>query len=114
MSYTEFHTGKLKKIKYAPLILEDWCKNHCMLQGSLELLSYNKTWKEQARDVLSDWYFINGEDVYQYIDHEKSDGSDSFMKFYKNDDETISFVGSFYNGGTCFEEMLEDAFKEFI
>lgn len=113
MSYTEFHTGKLKKVDYSGITLEQFCKNYCTANQVFELASYNKTWQQQLTGDFSDKYFIHDEDVYEYIDHEKSMDEESFMKLYKEDNGTISFIGSFYNGGTYFEEMLTDAFKQF-
>jgi hypothetical protein len=34
------------------------------------------------------------------------------MNLTKNEDGTISFIGQFYNGGTCLDEMLEEALDE--
>lgn len=43
---------------------------------------------------------------------EETDTEDAFMNLSRNHDGSISFIGSFYNGGTCFSEMLEESLDE--
>jgi hypothetical protein len=116
MSQTEFHTGKLKEVDMNGLSLEDYCKTKCNEAGITEIDSYPATWVEQFRDEFwygnEEKYFIHGEKVYEVIEHEELDCENYFMKLTKNEDGTISFIGQFYNGGTCLDEMLEEALDE--
>jgi hypothetical protein len=116
MSQTEFHTGKLKEVDLNGLSLEDYCKSKCNEAGITELESYHKDWTEQFKDEF--WYgneekfFVHGEKVYELIEHEEMDDENYFMKLTPNKDGTISFIGQFYNGGTCLQEMLEEALDD--
>ncbi len=105
MSYTEFHTGKLKKVDLGELSLLEFCEAKCKEAGVNEICSYNDDWIEQFRDTLwygnKEKYFIHGEDVYELIEHEEMEDDGYFMKMKENPDGTISFISQFYNGGTC-------------
>lgn len=120
MSQTEFHTGKLKEVDMNGLSLEDYCRSKCNEAGITEIDTYPATWVEQFRDEF--WYgygntkkvrfFIHGGKVYEVIDHKESESEDYFMNLTRNEDGTISFIGQFYNGGTCLDEMLEEALDD--
>jgi hypothetical protein len=114
MSYTEFHTGKL-----IPVIiennLEETCKNIALSYG----VELGEDWKDDfiygdMRNVVNSGkeYFIHKNNLYEIINHEESDGEDYFVKLNKNNDNSISFIAQFYNGGTYFSEMLSDALDE--
>ena len=117
MSQTEFHTGKLYPINFGK-DLEGYCKK-IATQNNIEL---GEDWREDFIDKLDDYsnkngkaseeYFIHGENLYRVIDHVESDDSDYFMKLNRTSSGTITFISQFYNGGTCFSEMLEEALDE--
>lgn len=117
MSRTEFHTGKLYPINFGK-DLEGYCRRIAK-ENDIEL---GDDWQEDFRDKFDEYeikkgkvkeeYFIQGENLYRVIDHVESDNEEYFMKLTKNDDGSISFMGQFYNGGTCFSEMLEEALDE--
>lgn len=110
MSYTEFHTGKLRKVDTGDLTMEQYCEKRCKdLNKSLS--SYNDNYAREFVDS-SDKFIILEEELYEFIEHEELEDENFFMKLMPNSDGTISFIGQFYNGGTCLSEMLEDAFKE--
>jgi len=118
MSRTEFHTGKLYPINFGKDL-----EGHCRRIAKENGIELEEDWKEDFRDKFDEYerkknhameeYFINGEDLYRVIDHVESDSEGYFMKLSKNDDGSIAFMGQFYNGGTCFSEMLEEALDEF-
>ncbi len=63
--------------------------------------------------LTDDKYFIYGETVYEFIEHEEDrddDGTVCLMD--KNEDGTISFYTRFYNGGCGLHEMLEEKMKQ--
>lgn len=117
MSYTEFHTGRLYPINFGK-DLEGFCKRIAK-ENNIEL---GEDWEEDFKEKFDKYevkrghvkeeYFIQGENLYRVIDHEESDSEEYFMKLSKHGDDSISFVGQFYNGGTCFSEMLEEALEE--
>lgn len=117
MSRTEFHTGKLYPVRFSGS-LEEACRDIARRHN----FDLGENWKEEFRDKFDEYsnkkdhaseeYFIHGENLYRVIDHEESDSEEYFMKLIRNSDGSISFIGQFYNGGTCFSEMLEDALSE--
>ena len=117
MSQTEFHTGKLYPINFGKN-LEAFCRR-IAAEHDIKL---GEDWREDfidrfdnyssKRGHASEEYFIHGEDLYRVVDHKESDSEDYFMNLSKNNDGSLSFIGQFYNGGTCFSEMLEDALEE--
>lgn len=113
MSQTEFHFGKIKPVQIPEgQTLEEWCKGKCAEEGVTEIPFYNKSWEETYRYNGKNKYFIHKRKVYEFIDHHESQDSEYFMKLFQDPDGTITFVGQFYNGGTCFSEMLEEALDE--
>jgi hypothetical protein len=117
MSQTEFHTGKLYTVKIKNN-LEETCRS-IATRHNIEL---GEDWQEDFRDKFNEYeyknkrtteeYFIHGEKLYRVIDHEESEDSEYFMKLSREDNGSISFIGQFYNGGTCFSEMLEEALDD--
>lgn len=117
MSYTEFHTGKLY-----PVRIEKDLETTCRAIANRFNIELGNDWQEDFRDHFDEYknkknhaneeYFIHSEKLYRVIDHEKDDSENYFMKLSRNGDGSISFVGQFYNGGTCFSEMLEEALDE--
>lgn len=117
MSRTEFHTGRLYPVKIETS-LEETCKS-IAARFDVEL---SEDWQEDFMDAFDEYttkiisrpeeYFIHGEKLYRVIDHIDSEDDECFMKLNRNSDGSISFMGQFYNGGTCFSEMLEEALDE--
>jgi len=118
MSQTEFHTGKLYPVKLLDAGLEATCRRIAE-RHDIEL---GEDWQEDFMDAFDEYsnkrnsqkeeYFIYGENLYRVIDHEESSDEEYFMKLNRNSDGSLSFIGQFYNGGTCFSEMLEEALDE--
>ena len=117
MSYTEFHTGKLYPVK-----IENNLEETCRSIASRHNIELGEDWQEDFRENFNEYeykrkrvteeYFIHGEKLYRVIDHEESEDSEYFMKLSRDDNGSISFIGQFYNGGTCFSEMLEEALDD--
>jgi hypothetical protein len=117
MSYTEFHTGKLY-----PVRIEKDLETTCHTIAKRHNIELEEDWREDFMDKFNEYafkrksvneeYFIHGDKLYRIIDHEESDSEEYFMKLGRNNDGSISFVGQFYNGGTCFSEMLEEALDD--
>ena len=118
MSQTEFHTGKLYPVK-----IEKSLEETCRAIAARRHIELGEDWQEDFRDAFDEYkdktgsvqdeeYFIHGENLYRVIDHEESSDEEYFMKLNRNSDGSLSFIGQFYNGGTCFSEMLEEALDE--
>jgi hypothetical protein len=117
MSYTEFHTGKLYPVK-----IENNLEETCRSIASRHNIELGEDWQEDFRENFNEYeykrkrvteeYFIHGEKLYRVIDHEESEDNEYFMKLSRNENGSLSFIGQFYNGGTCFSEMLEEALDD--
>ena len=49
--------------------------------------------------------------IYEFVEYKKCDPYESYCNLQKLDNEKIKFSTSFYNGGTCLKEMLEEALE---
>jgi len=117
MSYTEFHTGKLY-----PVRIEQNLETTCQAIAKRHNIELGEDWREDFMDKFNEYaykrkkvneeYFIHSDKLYRVIDHEDVDGEEYFMKLSRNSDGSISFIGQFYNGGTCFSEMLEESLDD--
>ncbi len=117
MSRTEFHTGRLYPVKIETS-LEETCKS-IAARHDVEL---GEDWQDDFRENFNEYeykrkrvseeYFIHGDKLYRVIDHVESEDEEYFMKLSRNSDGSISFMGQFYNGGTCFSEILEESLDE--
>lgn len=112
MSNTETHYGRLREIDNPQgLTIEELCKQLCEANGCTELDSYNDNWKEQVRCDFMDKYFVVNGVVYEFVEHIESDDTDIYHS-WKNVDGTITIVTSFYNGGTCLSEVVEELIQK--
>ena len=117
MSRTEFHTGKLYPVKIEKS-LEETCRSIAK-RFDVDL---GEDWQEDFMDAFDEYsnkrnsqkeeYFIYREKLYRVIDHTESERAEYFMNVTRNSDGSLQFMGQFYNGGTCFSEMLEEALDE--
>lgn len=110
MSETEIHIGKLRKLKLE-ISNEEFFKQKC-LETDIEL--DQPTWTEQFFWNHKDQnnYFIIDDVIYEAFEHKKYEDRDDISDFIQNEDGTISFVTSFYNGGTCLSEVIEEEIKK--
>lgn len=113
MSQTETHFGKLRKVDFEGLTIEQWCEARCREMGKTELSSYNRSWKEQFMDMSGyEKYFSIGDEIWEAFDHIQGGDEDDIYHMQKNDDGTITFVMRFYNGGTCLSECIEEGLEK--
>lgn len=100
MSEQETYIGKFKKVSSNP---EEFSKFYL---AHVENLSPEEASLETLLDKYSNFFVANGV-LYEIIDLEELETSDQTV-FHKESDDTWSFYTSFYNGGTCLEEQLEN------
>ena len=117
MSYTELHTGKLKPIRYN-LSVEDfknWLKEDESrytedlderLADGVAVLVKQRYWTGDYTHVFSK------NTLYKFIEHNKLGEADYVDITNKSKDGSIDFTYMFYNGGTCFSEMLEEGLNK--
>lgn len=113
MSEQETWKGTLKAITIADKDrMEEKCKEICLMHGIKKIEDWCETWEDQLREDLSDRYIVIDHTLYEYL--EKTDLQySSFCNITKIAPLTYEFTASFYNGGTCLGEMLEEALKEY-
>jgi len=97
MSRQEFHIGKITPIKDS--------KNKTPLQIAEMLNVFIDYHSEDDWNAKS---FISHKGVYYKIDDSEFEESDYIQEYSKNSDSSISYISSFYNGGTCLSQELEE------
>lgn len=121
MSYSEIHYGKLKPIdKISLQELQDWVET----KPNLEIEDFEEKMEDEMdyfeiRDKTKKYkepfyikYIWNKGTLYEMVEHSGELESDDLDLTTENSDNTISFTYSFYNGGTCFSELLEDGLNK--
>ena len=117
MPYTELHTGSLKLIgenmngeEFHKFIqsnpslevdhLDEKLKDGCTLfiVTSFDKNTYKTTYH----------YVYNSGRLYKFVNHMDLEDEGYINITKESEDKTIDFTYLFYNGGTCFEEMLEE------
>ena len=109
MSYNEFHKGKLHKLTRGMSETENKVK---------ELTKQYDVPFDEDEDLNSNcWdiykksgvrYIVVNKDLYIVKDYFTAREEDGIYEHNKNDDGDIEFMVEFYNGGTGFEEVVED------
>lgn len=104
MSWDEHHFGKLVKVEYSGSI-EEFCKS--IINKPLTIYDTYKEW------LVSDYeYIITNDCIYKILEDYRSD--DCYGTYLiPNEDGSINFFSSFYNGGTCLLEELEEALSKY-
>lgn len=124
MSYTELHFGKLKPISESfslndlkellkdnpHLEVEDFEEKETDEYDYFEVTDKTKKYKEP----LYIKYILKGNRLFEMIEHSGEKETDDLDLTTLNEDGTINFTYMFYNGGTCFSEMLEDGLEEVL
>lgn len=112
MSDTEYHYGKLRKLDLQGKTKEEFFKEKCIEKGEIKL--DEDTWEEEfLYNIDSELYFPVGEDIYEAFEHEESEDS-YIQKLIPHEDGTFTFIMSFYNGGTCLKECIEESLEEYL
>jgi hypothetical protein len=109
MSETEAWSGKARVVRpQEGESVEALCERLCK-EKNIEKESYHDSWQESlSEDYL---YAVVGGVLYDVSEKEEFD-TEYLCHASRIDDETIEFKLVFYNGGTCFAEMLGDAITE--
>ena len=108
MSDTEHIKGKVKLLKFP--------KNYSF-QDKIIFLVESGQLKENSYCVNSEWiepdqdFIVANGQIFEVLEKEDLDPYDDISQLRKMTPDTYEFEFKFYNGGTCFSEMLEDALK---
>ena len=110
MSEQQTQTGKFKKIDLQGKTIEKWCEEQCIKLGKTEKWE-DETWKEFFFDTFWDDYFVVKDEIYQILEVKDIDNC-YYVQVDKQDDDTYSFYATYYDGGTCLTECLEEGIKK--
>ena len=112
MSYNEFHKGKLHKLTIGMSETKNKVKELAKQYDVPVDEDEDNYW---LSDVCWDIYEKSGvkyvvvnKDLYIVKDYFTTREDDGIYEHNKNDDGDIEFMVEFYNGGTGFEEVVED------
>lgn len=111
MSEQQIQRGKFKKVDLQGKTIEEWCEQQCVNLGRTKYKFQNETWKEFFIDLYYDKFFIVNDELYEIIEIENLNNC-YYVQVDKQDDNTYSFYATYYDGGTCLTECLEDGLKE--
>lgn len=122
MSYTELHTGKLKKVR-TDMTLQD-LKDFLDSREDLYIEDF-EYYSNKGREFIlvvslekdkinyNDYkYIYNKGTLYQMVEHKEGESEDYLHITNKVSEDEIDFTYLFYNGGTCFGEMLEEGLNK--
>lgn len=109
MSEQQTQRGKFKKIDLQGKTIEEWCEEQCIKLGKTKKWA-DETWKEFFFNMYWDEYFIAKGELYQILKVENID-SCYYVQVDKQDDDTYSFYATYYDGGTCLIECLEEGIE---
>ena len=110
MSFTETIKGAFQKVDLQGKSMQDYAKEILIARGKQP--EPKEDYVEYLLDEYYDEYFICDNCLYKIIEQESLD-SECYCKISSNDNKTFSFITSFYNGGTCLNEMLFDAIRAY-
>lgn len=111
MSQDELHVGKLTPIN--TINIEDYCKQICIKHNIQTLIDdsyYRNSYLNIVLEELYDMYIYHNNTLYFIEDIEYSDNY--IEEYTKNEDESINYICSFYNGGCCLHERLYSILDE--
>lgn len=75
-------------------------------------MEFYDTYKEYLCNYYDNDYCLLNDKMYEIVKLEDSYPEDCYCNITNNPDGTISFDTVFYDGGTCWEEMVEDELAE--
>lgn len=110
MSEQQSKRGKFKKVDLQGKTIEEWCKQQCLTTGRTNKHN-DETWKEFYFDICWDKFFIVEDELYEIIEVEDLD-SCYYVQVDKQDNDIYSFYATYYDGGTCLQECLEEGLEE--
>lgn len=108
MSEQETKCGRIKEVDLQGKSIEEWCENYCKERGRCK--SDWETWTEFLFDIDYEKYLIVDNRLFEIIEIESLDNS-YYTRIDKQNNNTYTFYSTYYNGGTCLTECLEDELK---
>jgi len=113
MSETKQYSGKIKLIpKHAHEDFQGQCKRMLGERFPDYEIHDSYEYSSQLFDVSHMGFVNNNTDLYEIINLIEEDPNDCWIKMTKIDDGIFTFNTSYYNGGTCLDEMIEHGLKK--
>ena len=110
MSEVETHKGKLVPVEVVGNTLEEKIEHICKTHD-WDKDEWYDTWQEVLEDNGYREYYIAKDDTIYKIDDKKVD-PEGFATGEKNEDGSIDFFISWYNGGASMDEVLDGVLKD--
>ena len=105
MSYTEIHFGRFKVLAKGEKNIKEYINKH-----NIEV-EYDDIYPTDYNKYCVTECYEGEKHLIEFIEHEELEEGDDFGKFHLNEDGTVSFGVSFYNGGCGLEEAIGDFYK---
>ena len=110
MSETVHYKGKAKKLSDPYLTTLGLAQKILKDKGLAKLEYYDNEIEHLVNDLGNDFFYYPKTNTLYEITVEGVDADDDIIRANFNQDGTIDYELRFYNGGTGFEECLEEAF----
>lgn len=110
MSEVETHKGKLVPVEVVGNTLEEKIEHICKTHG-WAIDEYYDTWREVLSENAYRDYYIAKDDTIYKIDDKKVD-PEGFATGEKNEDGSVDYFISWYNGGASMDEVLDDVIEK--
>ena len=110
MSQTETHFIKMRRIDTGEKTKEQWITDY-LKQKHIERDSCYEDDVEYFRNEVRE-LFYHKTGIYVFTEHKKLNEYEDINILTEQNGE-LSYITQFHNGGTCMEEMLEDALDKF-
>lgn len=121
MSRIETHIGTLKRLSFlseneehfADVDVEAWMQERCTEAG-FKKEPYHESWLEAWNDehYHSAGYIVKVKGEYYEVTSNEDFEENDIQEIVKEGTDKYRYVLRFYNGGTCFPEMLEEAIND--
>lgn len=112
MSEVKSYSGRLKPIKLKDETIEEYSERKC---HKLDIHSFRDcydSWVETLESESSKYFWDSVNEILYKVKLRELQ-SESFIEMHKNETSGYDFVTSFYNGGTCLKEMLQEGLDSF-
>lgn len=110
MSEMETHTGKLIPLMLGSTATFEQKAEQACREVGIEREDYHDTWVECLKDSGYRKLFVHNGVIYKIEDTEVDPYG--FAIATENEDGTIDYIMSYYNGGASFDEALAAAFED--
>lgn len=108
MSDYETHYGKLRKVDLQEKTIEEFFEQKCR-EESIDPNEWYESFEELYQNSTNNYYTYTriGNDVWELFDHVRS-GDLDHANLINNNDGSYTLSTTFYNGGTCLSEIIEE------